>query len=148
MHLYCVWALISNVRLKINPQWHVVAILIALVTTGLRYRSILDYRALSGETLTVLGRIVNVQASNRVRVVTYAYNYAGRRYLGEITDRDQFVEGLPVRVTVAASDPAISTIRPDTLGSMLATSLALCSLTLIPMFWMWGTEFVSWRRKR
>jgi hypothetical protein len=128
------------VKLKINPQWHFLAFVAAAVVVGLRAGAILEHGAWAGGSETVTGRIDDIQASRKIRVVRYSYQVDGKPYTGEITDRNAFIENVPATVTYAKSNPAVSTLQPEKIESIYITSLIVAGVGLLPMVLMWLIE--------
>ena len=133
---------------QINPQWHVIAILAAIVVVGFRAGTILSHGAWSGGKETTLGKIDDIQASRRVRVIRYSYRVSEKQYTGEETDRERFLEGIPVRVTYAKSDPSVSTLFPEVIETRYQTSLLIAGLGILPVLIMWCVELGAIIRRR
>ena len=135
-------------RLKVNPQWHVIAILAAIVVVGFRVGTILSHGAWSSGRETTLGKIDDVQESRRVRVVRYSYNVNGKHYTAEETSRMRFLVGIPARVTYAKSDPSVSTLFPEDLEKRYQTSLLIAGLGILPVILLWCMELAGIIRNR
>jgi hypothetical protein len=134
-------------KLKVGTQWHVLAVVIALVVVGLRSRTIMEHQAWSDGSATVQGRVEDIQASRQVRVIRYSYNVHGQEYRDEITDKTAFSEGFPVTVTYAKKDPSISTLQPEKIGSIYVTSLIVAAVGLLPLLIVWFYEIKLRLRK-
>src|SRR5687767_9027336 len=138
----------DRMKLQISPQWHVIAILAAVVVVGFRAGTILSHGAWSKGKDTTMGRIDDIQASRRVRVIRYSYSVNGKHYTGEETGREQLLEGVPARVTYARSDPSVSTLSPEALESRYQTSLLIAWLGVLPVLIMWCVELAAIIRRR
>jgi hypothetical protein len=135
-------------KLRVNPQWHFLALLAAGVVFALRGQAILEHRAWSQGTASVMGRIEEVEASRRIRVVRYSYEVEGKRYEDEVVARDGFLPGMPANVTYAKSDPRVSALRPEEYEGIYRTSLWVVGAAALPMAAMWGVELAGLFRRR
>ena len=127
-------------KLRIDPQWHFLALLAVGVVTFLRGPAVLERAAWSGGSGTVTGRVDSVEAGRRVRVVRYTYEVDGKAYGAETTSSDLGVAGVPTVVTYAKSDPAVSTLNPEKLDGIFRTSLIVLIVACLPLLIMWGVE--------
>ncbi len=114
------------------------AISLAILAIVLYFRgpSILQHQAWAGGRETTLGHLErNDRAIVKYRAyytVGYKYRVADKPYENEfITTRDFGVPG-PVTVTYAKSDPAVSTLLPDTIDSVFRVSVIVVAAAFIP----------------
>jgi hypothetical protein len=128
------------VKLKIDPQWHLLALIAAAVVVGLRAGTILEHQAWSGGRSTVMGHIEDIAASRRIRIVRYSYDVDGKPYKGEITDRNAYMEGMPAMVTYAKNNPAVSTLQPEKIESLYINSVVIAIVGALPMLVLWAVE--------
>jgi hypothetical protein len=130
--------------MRFNIQYHVLAIIAAVVVCLLRSGDVRDYAAWRGGSETTTGRIDdigNIQRS-QVRVIKYIYTVDGKAHTGEDYSSAGFVEGGTTTVTYAKSDPSVSTIQPERTDGIYRTSLIVCAVALLPMLTMWFLEIL------
>ena len=135
-------------RLKVNPQWHVIAILAAVVVVGFRAGTILSHSAWSSGKETTQGKIEDIQESRRIRVIRYSYRVNGAPFSGEETARKRFLVGLPATVTYAKGDPSVSTLSPEHIEGRYQTSLLIAGLGILPVIVLWCVELAAILRRR
>lgn len=92
----------------------------------------MQWIALSGGSVKVVGKIEEIESSRRVKVVRYSYRNGPHLYHGEETGTRYTVTGIPVSVAIAASNPAISTLDPDGMRSAFTISIALILAAVLP----------------
>lgn len=135
-------------RLKINPQWHVIAVLAAIVVVGFRAGTILSHAAWSSGKDVTLGKIDDIQESHRVRVIRYSFRVNGVEFTGEETGGKRFLKGLPAMVTYAKSEPSVSTLFPEDIENRYRTSLLIAVLGILPVIVLWSVELGAILRRR
>ena len=135
-------------KTKYNIQYHFLALLAAIVVVGMRFGDIRGYFAWQKGTATTEGEIDEISATNRVRVIRYAYQVDEKGYTDEIYSKTGFTEGTNVTVTYAISDPQVSTLQPDRMGSIFRNSILISLAATLPMLIMWFAELVHAVRKR
>jgi hypothetical protein len=134
--------------MKYNASYHFLAVVAAIVVVGLRFGDIRGYFAWQQGTAPTQGEIDNISATNRVRVIKYDYEVAGKGYTDDIYSRTGFVEGGTATVTYAVSDPQVSTLQPERMGSIFRNSILISAAAALPMLLMWIGELVHAVRKR
>ena len=135
-------------KTKYNVQYHFLALLAAIVVVGLRFGDIRGYFAWSKGTATTEGVIDEISATNRIRVIKYAYQVDGKGYTDEIYAKTGFSEGEDVTVTYAVTDPQVSTLQPENMSSIFRNSILIAVAACLPMLIMWIGEIVHAVRKR
>ena len=134
--------------MRFNIQYHVLAIIAAVVVCLLRSGDIRDYAAWQGGSATTRGRIDDIAATRQVRIIKYIYTVDGKAHTGEIYSKTGFVEGGTALVTYAKSDPSVSTLQPEKTQGIYRTSLIVCAVALLPMLIMWVMEIIHRVRSR
>lgn len=135
-------------KLKIDIQWHIIAALAAIVAVAFRLGSILEHREWEQGKAQVTGRIDDIQASRQIRLIRYSYEIDGRKYQGEVADRNRFTENTFATVTYARSNPAVSTILPDQIESIYRNSWIVIIVAATPLLVMIGIEIGHRFRRR
>jgi hypothetical protein len=136
------------VKPRYNIQYHFLALLAAVVVVGMRFGDIRGYFAWQKGTATTEGEIDDISATNRVRVIRYAYQVDGKGYTDEIYSKTGFSEGAKATVTYAVSDPQVSTLQPEKMASIFRNSLLISLAATLPMLIMWFGELMHAVRKR
>jgi len=123
---------------RFEPAWYGLAVVLAAIVLFLRVPDILTARALSSGTSSVMGKIEDIQQTRGrtpLAVIRYSYEVDGKPFTGEVSMRRSkwSVEGMPVNVTYAQSNPAKSTVIPEEIQSIARNSLIICIVALLPL---------------
>lgn len=132
----------------INRQWHFLGLVAAIVVIALRFPTVMQWIAISGGSFRVVGKIEEIETSRRVKVVRYSYSDGPNLYRGEETGTRYTVTGIPVSVTVATSNPAISTIDPERMRGAFQVSIAIITVGIAPSLLMLVFEIKGRVRRR
>lgn len=108
----------------------------------------MQWIAISGGSFRVVGKIEEIETSRRVKVVRYSYSDGPNLYRGEETGTRYTVTGIPVSVTVATSNPAISTIDPERMRGAFQVSIAIITVGIAPSLLMLVFEIKGRVRRR
>jgi hypothetical protein len=135
-------------KTRYNIQYHVLAILAAVVVIALRWGDIRGYSAWQKGTATATAQIDDISSTRQVRVIRYSFLVNGKTYTDEIYSRTGFVEGGTAQVTYAVSDPYVSSLQPEKMAGLFRNSVIIVIVAALPMLLMWLGEIVNAVRKK